>query len=319
MSLPQIHGERILVVPLDWGLGHATRCIPIIKQLLEKNKQVILGGSGSSGLLLQSVFPKLTFIDFPAYNPSYGSKINMYVSMMLQAPRFLKTIRKENTLLKEVVKEHKIDTIISDNRYGLYHTGIHTIFITHQIFIRAGIFSGMVNKKNHRYIKKYSTCWVPDFEKMEESLAGELSHGKHNLKNVRYIGPLSRFNSSTGFQQPRFKACAIISGPEPLRTQFEKQMLEEFNEQDGTFALLRGKPEDGTIEKMSGHVHVFPHLDDIAMLDLIQSSEKIICRSGYSSIMDFYAINRLNDARLVPTPGQTEQEYLAAWITKRQV
>ena len=37
--------KRILVAPLDWGIGHATRCIPIIQQLITHNYEVIIASS----------------------------------------------------------------------------------------------------------------------------------------------------------------------------------------------------------------------------------------------------------------------------------
>ncbi|MFI5205299.1 MAG: glycosyltransferase, partial [Flavobacteriales bacterium] len=184
MPIPVLDGNRVLVVPLDWGLGHATRCIPIIKQLLEQKKKVMLGGCGSSGTLLKTAFPQIPFIEFPAYAPRYSPKRNMYWSMLFQSPRFFKTIRRENKFVARVIKEHSIDTVISDNRYGLYNKNVYTIFITHQLFIRAGIFSRMVKRINHGYIRKYNQCWVPDYENIAQSLSGELSHGKHALQNV---------------------------------------------------------------------------------------------------------------------------------------
>lgn len=311
--LPEIKGNTVFVAALDWGLGHATRCIQVINHLLSKNKKVILGGSGNSGMLMQQYFSDLTYIELPGYAPVYGEGKNMYWPMLKQSRHFLRVIRKENALLKTIVHRYKIDTVISDNRYGLYHSEVESIFITHQLFIRAGWLSTWVKKINHRYIRKYQTCWIPDFEDKQISLSGDLSHGHHTLPNVVYIGPLSQFAKPIQATQKKYKALAIISGPEPQRSLFEKKLLEEFKNSEGQFVLVRGLPENSHQPLQQDNTLVYAYANTAEIENLMACTEKIICRSGYSSIMDLWVTSRLKDAHLVPTPGQTEQEYLAQW------
>jgi hypothetical protein len=298
-------------------LGHATRCIPIIKQLLHDNNEVILGGCNESGAILKMNFPNLLFIEFPGYSPSYSNKLGMYLSMFFQVRKFKKTIKNENKLLAKIVKDQNIDVVISDNRYGLFNSSVYSIFITHQLFIKAGVFSKYINTINHKYINKFNTCWVPDFENKSESLSGELSHGKHNLKKVEYIGPLSRFSEPLQKGDIKFKTCAIISGPEPYRTKFEKELLKKFHGSNEAYVIIRGQPYLPFKNFKNSNVNMFTHLNDQEFLEILKTSESYICRSGYSSIMDFNVLGLLDATEFIATPGQTEQLYLAKHLKNK--
>jgi hypothetical protein len=188
---------NILIAPLDWGLGHATRCIPIIQKLIQKNCNVLVAAEGKIKNLLQKEFPGLFFIDLKGYRIHY-SKNSWMLPLQIgkQIPKIISTIQYENERLKEIVKEHDVHGIISDNRFGFYHESVPSVFITHQLRIKTPfgkIVDDYIQRINYKYINRFSECWVPDSEN-ENNFAGELSHPqKKPSVAVKYIGPLSRF------------------------------------------------------------------------------------------------------------------------------
>jgi hypothetical protein len=216
--------KTILTAPLDWGLGHATRCIPIINELNKAGHQVIIAAEGQVKSLLQQEFPHHLFIPLPGYKVRYAkSSFWFSVKLLLQSPRIISTIIKEHWWLEKVVKEHKVDMIISDNRFGLYHKAIPSVYITHQLFIKTGNpFSEWIAQRMHGwFIKKYDECWVPDLPAGQAgfenryTIAGMLSHPKKQLSNIKYIGCLSRFEKHDEIKK-EFDLLILISGPEPV-------------------------------------------------------------------------------------------------------
>jgi uncharacterized protein (TIGR00661 family) len=299
-----------LVAPLDWGLGHATRCIPLINALLNAKCEVIIAASGPGLFLLQNEFPKLQSLELKGYNVSYSkSKVLLPFKLLLQIPRIKKIIRYENEWLDLVIDEHKINLIISDNRFGLYTKRIPCAFITHQLTIKAPIVfvERFLQKINYNYINKFSHCWVPDFEG-EENIAGLLSHPSAMPNTpVSYIGPLSRFTKKN--REEIFDCCILLSGPEPQRTLLEKKILDNAGKTNATIVLLRGKPIDEEKIDAPKNVTVFNHLAGEALQDIIRQSSVVISRSGYTTVMELLALQK--KSILIATPGQTEQEYLA--------
>lgn len=305
---------RILVAPLDWGLGHATRCIPIIFKLLQQNCEVIVAAEGSIKVLLQKEFPDLLFIDLKGYRMQYGrNKFWMPFKLILQFPKLISRIYAEKYWLKKVVVAHEIDAVISDNRLGLSDPNIPCIYITHQLKIKTGnAFAEHVAQKIHYYfINKYTTCWVPDAAG-EINLAGDLSHPLLVPKiQVIYLGPLSRFEKKE--EEIKYDLCIILSGPEPQRTVFEKIILKELNEFSGTVILIRGLPGNSTVIKSNSQkLEIRNHLPAAELNQVLLQSKIILSRSGYTTIMDLVKLQK--NAILVPTPAQTEQEYLADYL-----
>ena len=159
--------KKVLITPLDWGLGHATRCIPIIHELLKRGCTVLIAGSGDSLLLLKNEFPHLTFFTLSAYSPLYSRTQSMIWKMVSQLPKFVEVIRKEHQQIQVLIEQHKIDFIISDNRYGCWSAKIPSVFMTHQlnILMPDGLkwIEPLVRRVNKRLIKKFSSCWIPDY------------------------------------------------------------------------------------------------------------------------------------------------------------
>src|SRR6188474_584553 len=131
-------GKRLLIVPLDWGLGHATRCVPVIRDLLNSDCEVWLAGEGAQEKLLREEFSSLPFLPLKGYRIKYG-KSGLTSKILLQVPSILRSIKEENKWLNEQVTKYGFQAVVSDNRYGLYHKNVVTVFITHQLFIKSSL------------------------------------------------------------------------------------------------------------------------------------------------------------------------------------
>lgn len=296
--------KRILVAPLDWGIGHATRCIPIINELIAHDFEVILAADGRPMHLLSSEFPNLEMIRFGGYNIKYPKYLPMSVSMLLQLPKLLLGIQKEHKTLQQIITDYNIDGVISDNRYGLYSSKVPTAFITHQLQIQSPQFTNEINTFNYKYINKFNACWVIDDE--ENNLAGELSKPSALPNNTSYIGVQSRFQKEE--KNKKYDFLAIVSGPEPQRTILEKGLTDALKNREEKSLIVLGKPELKTNNQI-GNLSVKSHLNAKDLNTAILESELIICRPGYSTVMDLAKLEK--NAFFIPTPGQTEQEYLA--------
>jgi uncharacterized protein (TIGR00661 family) len=307
--------KRILVCPLDWGLGHATRCIPIIKKLLEKNAEVLVAADGRPLELLKQEFPKLQFTTLKGYGIKYPSSGSMALSMFLSIPKILNGIRKENREIERIIREHKIDVVISDNRYGCYNRNIKSIFITHQLMVKSPFAEKLIHNIISSYIRKYDECWIPDV-RGNENLSADLSHKYPLLPNTFFIGPLSRFSGKT-ISSPEYDLMAIVSGPEPQRSIFERLVSEQIYRNNLRALIVFGIPEGNKKTEKKGNVTMINHLNTDEMEKAIRSSGIIISRSGYSTVMDLCLLEK--KAIFIPTPGQTEQEYLADHFMKKRI
>jgi uncharacterized protein (TIGR00661 family) len=308
--------KRVLIAPLDWGLGHATRCIPIIYELLNQHCTVIIAASGPTEKLLKNEFPQLIFLPLKGYNVQYSKRKSLLpLTIFFQIPSIIGAVFYENRWLKKIVKEKNIDLVISDNRFGLYHTIIPSVYITHQLLIKTGNrFTENIAQKIHFYfIKKFTCCWVPDVEN-DNNLAGELSHPKKYPDNIKYIGPLSRFERKTA--EKKYDLLILISGPEPQRSILEKLLLDQLQQFTGTILLVRGLPGNGFMDQQK-NILIKNHLAANELSEAIQQSKLVIARSGYTTIMDLVKLQQA--AVLIPTPGQTEQEYLAQYLAQQKI
>ena len=307
---------KILVTPLDWGLGHATRCIPIINELLLRGCTVSIATSGGAFALLRAEFPDLVHHPIVSYGIRYQASGSFFLKMAFQLPQLLKAILQERKQTEKIVQANSIDVIISDNRFGCRSRGTKNIFITHQINIlpRAfPLFRTIASYWNIRMIKKFDQCWVPDLP--ESIFSGTLSRNNRIL--IRYIGILSRFKNTSTVLPVKYKLLSIISGPEPQRGIFEKLVSEQAHKVDGKVLVVRGIPETEQTVQVQGNVTQMCHLTTLELQEAILSSEFILCRSGYSSVMDLIALTKKNVV-MVPTPGQPEQEYLAAKLREEK-
>ncbi|MEO6220530.1 MAG: glycosyltransferase [Ginsengibacter sp.] len=305
------------MAPLNWGLGHVTRCIPIIKEFSNQNCELILVAGKNSFTLLKKEFPSMIILPFFGYNIKYSHSGSYLVfKLFLQLPGFLAGIYKEYKWLKKTIKNYQPDVIISDSRLGLYNQDIVSIYITHQLAIRTGnsILDKIARNIHYRFIKNYDQCWVPDFK--ENGLAGRLSHPEKLPLNTIYLGALSRFEYLPAIEKI-YDLLISISGPEPQRTIFENIIFQQLKNSEKKILIVRGLPgEKKRITHENSFVEIVNHLSATDLSRAFQESELIVCRSGYTTIMDLIRIKK--KAILVPTPGQTEQEYLASFLMKNK-
>jgi UDP:flavonoid glycosyltransferase YjiC (YdhE family) len=342
--------KKVLVAPLDWGLGHATRCMPIINELLHNDNEVLIAADGAIKNILQNEFPQLQFVNLFNYNIQYSKNGKLlWLSMLKQTKHILNCIQKENNWLNKFIENENIDVIISDNRYGLYNKKVHSVFITHQLKLSIpkpfSIFENYTKLFFEKYIKQFNECWIPDYADEKNNLSGKLSHHQKLLGNTKFIEPLSRFKNYTSTEKPiESDILILISGPEPQRTLFEQKIFNQVLALASTYkhvsklhfsSLTPSSPieRNGEFENMfdkkiiivggnfistneknnlPSFVEYHAAVAPLKLYDYLMGAKKIICRSGYSSVMDLEAINK--KAVYVPTPGQTEQEYLARWL-----
>ena len=307
-----------MVCPLDWGLGHAARCVPIINALIDLGHEVIIAADNAPLSFLKATFPQLQSVQLPGYTIRYTTNGCMNFKMLSQMPGFLKSIKKEHQLLQTIIDEYQIELVISDNRYGFWTKKIPTVFITHQLFIQASLGKRWLNKINHHFIQKFNECWVPDTEN-STNLSGNLSHTKKlNVIPTFFIGPLSRFSGKKLSSEQKYDAFVVISGPEPQRTVFESLVAKQAEKKALKLVLVRGLPSENKIPAylQSENLEVYNHLPTELFLEKIRKSNLVISRAGYSTIMDLAVLGK--KAVLIPTPGQTEQEYLANYHFEKQ-
>ncbi|MBN1462657.1 MAG: hypothetical protein JXQ69_00750 [Paludibacteraceae bacterium] len=313
-SIPQIEGkQRILIAPLNWGLGHATRCIPVIKKLLSQGHQIIIAADGYPLQLLKQEFAQLEFVEFRSFSVRYSTGSFQIGKLLLSLPKILFDIWREHRQLQIYIKQYKISYVISDNRFGLWTRLVPCVYITHQLMVkmpkRLKIFEGLGWLIHRFFINRYTACWIPD-EAENGGLSGDLAHKYPLPKQARFIGCQSRFSCTPDIvPTPTFHTVVVVSGPEPQRSLFEKEWIEKLLGKEQTVLIIQGFPQQEVNTKQLANITLVSHLPCPELKAQLLTAKEIICRSGYSSIMDLHVLNKR--ATLIPTPGQTEQEYLA--------
>ncbi|SHJ14965.1 conserved hypothetical protein [Mesonia phycicola] len=306
--------KKILVAPLNWGLGHATRCIPIIKALEINDFEPIIASDGSALALLKKEFPHLKYYELPSYNIRYARKGIFFKSkILLKSFKISKTIAEERKLTLDIHTKEGLSGIISDNRLGVCSKFVPSVFVTHQLNVLSGKTTYFSSKIHQHYIKKFSECWVPDF-KEEPNLSGKLGHLKENHHlNIKYIGALSRLEKKD--LENKYKFMVILSGPEPQRTLLEEKLLHELRDYPEKILFIRGVLEDIQTKEIAKNLTIYNYLTGEELENAFNTSEYIIARSGYTTLMDIAKLKK--KAFFIPTPGQTEQVYLAKRLEEK--
>lgn len=328
---------------MEWGLGHASRCLPILNYLINNCKaDIVVAANGSQADLIHESFPGIKIVHPPSYNIRYHkNRAGTIARLSFSLPHLAQQIKAENQWLRDYSRSNPVDAIISDNRYGFWHPSIPSYLITHQLAIKTPFgraVDALVRKQVYRYINQFTACWVPDYEKKNESLAGELSHpAQLPAIPVQYIGPLTRITAvEPGIPIPdlinsqlengrNIQLLVILSGPEPQRGILETKILEQWSKEPGnSLVLVRGLPELVSENQALSQIQpklllpnswVTHHLSTSDLSQAIANASIILTRSGYSSVMDLLPTNK--NIWMIPTPGQTEQEYLATYLAKK--
>ncbi|MCW3806888.1 glycosyltransferase [Plebeiibacterium marinum] len=301
-----------LVCPLNWGLGHASRMVPLINTFLNQGHKVIIAADGNALTYTAKEFPNLTHIRLKDVNIKFSSNKNSFKLIKL-IPAIIINAVGEHFRLKKILGSHHIDIIVSDNRYGLWNKKTKSVFITHQLMIKLpgkfSLFEYAIHKIINSIVNKYDECWIPDYPDPDNNLSGDLSHKYPQPQNSTFIFPLTRFSEIKKLiDTPKFDIVAILSGPEPARSEFESTLISALKKSTQKTLIIQGKMDFQSKEQFK-NITIVPGTTSQQIKSYLVNARLIICRPGYSTIMDLDAINR--QALLIPTPGQTEQEYLS--------
>lgn len=302
----------IVYAVLDWGLGHATRSSVIIRRLLDLGRAVTIASDGFALAYLRRAFPQCTYLTLPAYGVRYTRSATWAsLHLLAQTPKVLQAINAEQQLISDYVQRHQVAAIISDNRYGCYYSEVPSYLLTHQLSLPVtGVSGWIANRVLTRWLRKYDAVWVPDDPKV--NLSGKLT--EHPFVGRTFVGVLS-----TLVQVPRPSKVDILlalSGPEPQRSMLEETLVQALAGTDKTVLLVRGSRANPSIDIPTSW-QVIDLADAQQMSEAMSAAEIVICRSGYSTLMDLYHLGK--PAILIPTPGQPEQEYLGHYLADKGI
>lgn len=313
--------SRYLIAPLDWGLGHATRCIPVVRALLSRGQEVVIAAQGARAVLLKREFPELTIVPIVDYDIRYGTAVlGLYLRFPFMVLKVWRRAGRERRQLRALVREHRIDVVISDNRFGLHTPDAYCVYMTHQLCVKMprgfGWLQRIVAGAHRRVVSRFDELWIPDVPG-DGGLTGDLTRAYGIPDPHRFVGVLSRFSDAAEVKEREagLDLLVMISGPEPQRSLFEKRIRAELDEYDGRAVVLLGKPGPHRDREVHGQVTWLSHVSGQRAAALIRSAGAIVCRAGYTTIMELVSLDRR--AVLVPTPGQSEQEYLADRMASR--
>jgi len=310
--------KTILVAALNWGIGHATRDMPIINRLLEKGCKVILASDGAALNVWKREYPDLQTLELPSWNIKYQKWGSFTLKMITRAPYILMGIYRERKIIADAIKKYKVDGMISDNRFGVYSPDICSVFMTHQISLKMNKFlrwcEPLMYLCNHHYIRQFDAVWVPDYEG-EPNLTGSLSHKHRPSNNLKFLGPISRFMDMWDGTTPEkeYDVAVVLSGVEPQRSMLEEKIKEQLLPlKDTKVILVQGRSDAKEKTELRPGFTVRAFMTSEELMQTFLKSKAIVCRSGYSTILDLAVLNQT--ALMIPTPGQTEQVYLAKWL-----
>lgn len=307
--------NKVLIAPLNWGLGHASRCIPVIQFLLRNNFTPVIASDGAALELLKKEFPELQTIQLPAYNIRYA-KFAFWTKwrLLFSLPSIYKAVQGEQDIVKKEIDTNSYVGIISDNRFGVYSNKIPSVYITHQLQVFSGLTTFFTSKVHQKIISKFDVCWVPDGD-ASHSLSGELSKTIGVNIPIEYLGNLSRLTFQK--QEKQYDVVLLLSGPEPQRSLLETIFLKQFENFEGKVLLVQGLIEAEEKREIISGIEVVNFLTSEAMQKVLNSADLVVTRSGYSSMMDLEKLHK--KVFFIPTPGQEEQQYLAKNLEQKKI
>ena len=298
-------------------MGHTTRCIPLIGYLLSLGHLVTVAGNASQRAFIEETFGGIDFIHLDGYQISY-SRWNRWAQsgLLAQMPKILNAIKREHAWLETLAHERQIDGIISDNRYGLYHAAIPSVILTHQLCVQTGmgqVADTFLQRLHYRFLNRFTATWIPDAAGAD-NLGGKLSHTGVMPAQFEYLGLLSRFALTGHNEHPATPDASgplviLLSGPEPQRTELSAVLWRQACAFNRRIIFVEGSEQARLPGNIPPHIEYHKRLGQQDLYLVLSGAGMVVCRSGYSTLMDLVALHK--QAILIPTPGQTEQQYLA--------
>lgn len=304
--------NRVFIAVLNWGLGHASRSIPVIEKVIDTGADVVIASNGITKIFLGERFPHVNILEIPDKEISYH-KTGAGVGLLKRSFQQKKINERQTEWMDENVKGLGITHIISDNLYGVFHPALPSAIITHQIGILSPFFKSRFDKYLADWLSKFDSVWIPDLPG-ENSLAGKMLENEFYTGKREFLGPISRFPKGEQTEKD-IDNLVILSGPEPQRTFLETKLLKKLGKIPGDHVLVRGRIKGAALER-TGNIRTYAFLHEKELGNLIQRAKLVICRSGYTSILDLVRLGA--KALLIPTPQQPEQKYLAQRMDEKR-
>jgi len=303
---------NVLFAVCSWGLGHAVRDLPLMRRIIKERHQLTVIGKGRSlQFLKKELKSNCSYREIADYSLAYSERNFSVAKFVTRLPIYISEIVQEHSKIERLVKSHPCDRIISDSRFGVYERGIPSFFIFHQLrFIapkRVKFFEMFTEGFNYLFKDNFDKFLIPDTK--EDSLSGDLSHNLLYFKQskIEYLGPLGDLEKKDLFSDIDY--FISLSGPEPQRSVLEKKIMDQISSLKGRIVVTLGKPEEEKTEYFSDNIQIFSCLNRKKQEEMMNRAKLIITRSGYTTLMELAFLGK--KALFIPTPGQTEQIYLA--------
>lgn len=312
----------ILFCPLNWGLGHATRCVPLINKAITDGHKVVIATNGAALNYLQNEIQNAQFEQLNGYNMHYARWPFLPLVIALQAPLLFLSLIFERVQTCKIVKQHNVTHIVSDNRYGVHCKKCHNSIITHQLYLPLPkwlkVIQPIVNAIIQLILNKFDSILVPDLAENEKSLSGKLSHGGKLDSRVKYIGPQSRFVNVTESKSSSFNpdVLVVLSGKNAQNKKLIKSLCKQYKNNEKQLLIVCGTATDYSTNS-TRNIHIINYLPTNQLAYLLKHTKTIIVRSGYSTVMDLYTLQRTQGIIWIPLKGQWEQEYLAERLKQK--
>ncbi len=299
MRPEDVRNKKVLLSPLNWGMGHVSRTIGMIHQFISQENSVVVACDAFQSDVYRSYFPNITIIEHEGYPFDFGGKGNFAWDLVKNLNALKARLKREHAEVESFVREHEIDLVVSDHRYGFFSTQVDSIFITHQYHLPVSRLQSISDKWHKKRMRPFDHIWILD--NTDSRLSGKLTELTKDAR-VLYIGAYSRFSIYEAQEKVR-DIVVVISGPQVYAQQFADEMSGKYP--NATFVCSKEIQLDASIECVRG---TWPEQDAV-----ILQAKRLISRSGYSTLMDLEILKI--SAELYPTPGQAEQIYLHKRLT----
>lgn len=298
--------QRILFSPLNWGFGHVSRSIELIRHLVQNHNKIFVCCNEIQAAIYTQYFfsEEIEIIRFDGYPFSFKAGESFALSLIKSSLSIVQFMKKERKQVEELCKELSIDLVLSDHRYGFKTDKVKSVFITHQLQLPVNKIQVIGNRIHQRLIRKFDEIWIVD--EKERPLAGYLSKATDRILNSTFhIGHLSRFSYDCNEEKKNIiNYLLIVSGPKEHWQELIQQYEKQFSKEE-VLVLMPFKQDLNLPIKWKIHIAT----NWVESDRLIIGAENILGYCGYSTLMDLKTLNK-SAKFLIPCKGQLEQEYL---------